>query len=268
MGGFLRHIEAARVTLPGAHLPFRLGADQVGWLAPHAADALAAHGCLAADGAVTLQDAGQLPALARTLADAGAFPWRGEAFDVRAVPGGPVLTTVDRGALPWFGIQAEGVHVNGLVRRADGLYLWVGRRAPDRLMDPGKLDHLVAGGIPAGLTAAQTLVKEGAEEAGLDEPTMCQARHACVVAYAMARPEGLRRDRLHCYDLLLPDHVRPRPADGEVAAFELWPIQRVLDTVRDTDDFKFNVSIVLIDLFRRLSLLPANETEAVRRAFA
>jgi len=28
----------------------------------------------------------------------------------------------------------------------------------------------------------------------------------------------------------------------------------VFDTVRDTDDFKFNVNVVLIDLFRRIGL--------------
>ena len=48
---------------------------------------------------------------------------------------------------------------------------------------------------------------------------------------------------------------RPRAADGEVEAFELWPIARVMQTVRDTDEFKFNVNLVLIDLFHRLGLL-------------
>ena len=263
MTGLLRHIEAARnVTLPGACLAFRLGEAQVGWVTAQTADLLARHGCGRAAASVVLDRPDALPGLARQLADAGVLGWRGEAFDVRAEPDGAVLATVDRGALPVFGILAQGVHVNGLVQRADGLHLWVGRRAPDRLMDPGKLDHLVAGGIPAGLDREQTLVKEGAEEAGLDEQTMRQARHVGVVGYAMARPEGLRRDRLHCYDLMLPEGVQPRPTDGEVAAFELWPMRRVIDTVRETDDFKFNVNIVLVDLFRRLSLLRGTEAEA------
>ena len=37
---------------------------------------------------------------------------------MRAEAGGPVLATLDRGALPVFGVLAAGVHVNGLVRRA------------------------------------------------------------------------------------------------------------------------------------------------------
>ena len=47
----------------------------------------------------------------------------------------------------------------------------------------------------------------------------------------------------------------PQAADGEVEAFELWPIARVMQTVRDTDEFKFNVNLVLIDLFRRQGLI-------------
>jgi hypothetical protein len=44
------------------------------------------------------------------------------------------------------------------------------------------------------------------------------------------------------------------PADGEVAGFELWPLARVVETVRQTDDFKFNVNLVLLDLFARLGV--------------
>jgi thiamine pyrophosphokinase len=71
----------------------------------------------------------------------------------------------------------------------------------------------------------------------------------------MERPEGLRRDLLHCFDLELPEDFLPRAADGEVESFELWPIGQVLETVRQTDDFKFNVNLVLVDLFRRLRMI-------------
>ena len=78
-----------------------------------------------------------------------------------------MLAQLDRGALPSFGVLAVGVHVNGLVRRPDGLHLWVARRAANKALDPGKLDHIVAGGVPAGLTPADTLVKEAEEEASI-----------------------------------------------------------------------------------------------------
>jgi 8-oxo-dGTP pyrophosphatase MutT (NUDIX family) len=266
----MRHVRAVRnVRLPGGRVPFRLGDVQVGWLAPDAAAHLAGQaGCRRVGDGVALERAAALPALAHGLAEAGWFAWRGEAFDVRARPGGEVLATVDRGALPWFGIAAEGVHVNGLVRRADGLHIWIARRAADRLIDPGKLDHLFAGGISAGMTPETTLVKEGAEEAGLAPDVVRAARPVGVIAYTMQRPEGLRRDRLHCYDLALAEAVVPVPADGEVAGFELWPASRVLAALRETDDFKFNVTLVLIDLFLRLGVLAGDEAENARLAEA
>ncbi|HET6196511.1 MAG TPA: DUF4743 domain-containing protein, partial [Acetobacteraceae bacterium] len=48
-------------------------------------------------------------------------------------------------------------------------------------------------------------------------------------------------------------------ADGEVHAFELWPVQRVFETVRDTSEFKYNCNLVLIDFFLRHGLLAADD---------
>src|SRR6185437_14893155 len=160
-----------------------------------------------------------------------------------------------RGALPSFGVLAMGVHVNGLVRQANGLHVWTAKRAANKALDPGKLDHIVAGGVPAGLTPAATLIKEAEEEAAIPESLAAQATVVSTISYAMERHEGLRRDLLHCYDLMLPEDFVPRAADGEVEAFELWPMQRVMAAVRDTDAFKFNVTLVLIDLFRRQGLI-------------
>jgi len=266
--GFLRHIrDCHNAGLPGERLPFRIGAAQVGWLRPALADALAAWPQIARrDGAVVLEDGTVLDAIARALAAAGHYRWRNEAFDVRAAPGGPVLAGLDRGAIPSFGVLAVGVHVNGLVRHPGGLHVWVARRADDKLLDPGKLDHITAGGVPAGLTPWQTLIKEAAEEAAIPPALAGQARHVATIDYAMERPEGLRRDLLYCYDLDLPADFVPRTADGEVAAFELWPIDRVMWTVRDTGDFKFNVNLVLIDLFMRQGLVPGEEAGRLRAA--
>ena len=253
-----RHFDVCNnATLPGERIAFAIGPTQVGWVRPELARALAGFAAvtvgarrvtLAADAASTL------PAIARALSEQGFCRWRGEAFDVRASGDGPVLTTLDRGALPVFGVLAAGVHVNGLVQRPDGLHLWVARRAADKALDPGKLDHLVAGGIPAGMTPHETVVKESGEEAGIPASLAATATETGLVSYTMERPEGLRRDWLICYDLFLPADFIPYAADGEVESFELWPMMRVLERVRDSDDFKFNVNLVLIDLFRRLGM--------------
>ena len=222
---------------------------------PGVAGHLTALGASHIDGAITLPNRAALAEAESALARAGLFRARGELFDVRAVPGGPVLAKLDRGALPVLGIAAEGVHVNGLVQTAHGLHLWVAKRAATKALDPGKLDHIVAGGISAGMNAAETLAKEAAEEAGIPSAVACQARFASIVTYAMERPEGLRRDHLHCYDLVLPPDFHPTPRDGEVESFSLMPVHDVLKRIADSDDFKFNVNLVLIDLFIRLGLV-------------
>lgn len=263
----LRHVRACNnAVLPGARQPLLLESAQVGWVLPEVAALLEALGAARDAAGVRLPGAEGLPALSvALLARLGHRP-RGELFDVRAHPDGPALAQADRGALPALGIAATGVHLNGLVRRADGLHLWVARRAADKRLDPGKLDHLAAGGVPAGLSPWQALAKEAAEECGLPAELAAQAREVAVISYAMERPEGLRRDRLHCYDLELPEAFVPRPVDGEVAGFELWPMAQALDTARRSDAFKFNVPLVLIDLALRLGLVAGEEAERLRAA--
>lgn len=264
--GFLHHLRTCNnACLPGDRLPFRIGSARVGWVKPALAAAVAKFPEIDVDASgVTLTDGARLPAIARQLVEDGHFRWRREDFDIRAEPEGEVLARLDRGALPSFGVVAEGVHVNGLVRRPDGVHVWVARRAANKQLDPGKLDHIVAGGVPAGLTPGETLVKEAEEEAAIPGSLARQAVPVALIAYAMERPEGLRRDRLHCYDLHLPEDFCPRAADGEVEAFELWPIARLVQTVRETDRFKFNVNLVLIDLFLREGLLVGREAEELR----
>ena len=266
--GLLRHIRACQTaTLPGERLAFHIGTGAVGWVRPALAQALAGFPQIQATTTqITLTAPEAFQAIARDLSARGFYRRRNEAFDVRAAADAPVLAVLDRGALPAFGVEAQGVHVNGLVRRADRLHMWIARRSRTKLLDPGKLDHLVAGGVPAGLSPAQTLIKEAAEEAAVPEALAATARQVGIVTYAMERPEGLRRDRLYCYDLTLPEDFAPHPADGEVEAFELWPIERVLEGVRDTDAFKFNVNLVLIDLFLREGMIAGQAAQVLRAA--
>jgi len=261
-----RHIAACNnLASPAGLIPFRIGSAQVGWVSADLAQALTFRprdfhfdvGGVAL--AARLRSAGmRSEALAQALPSLAAGKFlriRGEAFDVRETSTGPVLAVLDRGALPAFGVISQGVHVNGIVRRADGLHLWIGIRAKDKAVAPGQLDNVVAGGIPAGLTAEETLVKEAAEEACLPPDLAAMARRAGRVSYVMANAEGLRRDVLHCYDLEIPEGVVPSPEDDEVERFELWPAARVLEAVRSTDSVKFNVNLVLIDLFLREGLI-------------
>jgi 8-oxo-dGTP pyrophosphatase MutT (NUDIX family) len=263
----LFHIRSCQTAcLPGARLGFWCGGRHVGYVKPEFAAKLAVSRDITLTDRVTLapEAAGSL----NQIAAAAGCRLRGEDFDVRETLDGPVLAVLDRGALPDFGVIGVGVHVNGLVRRPDGWHLWVGKRAPDRKLDPNKLDNLVGGGVAAGYTPFETLLKEAAEEAMLPRPLAAKAERQGRLAYNMERPEGLRRDVLHVYDLVLPEDFVPQPADGEVEHFSLWPLARVFETVRDTDAFKFNVNLVLIDLFIRFGLVQGEDAVMLREALA
>lgn len=267
-----RHIEACNNIASPAHLiPFRIAGRQVGWLGPELARALAffpaeVHfdrggaalaGRLRGEAAATAA----LERLAGRLAARGHFALRGEAFDVRETPAGPVLARLDRGALAAFGVISQGVHVNGFVRRADGLHLWMGWRSRRKAVAPGQMDNIVAGGIPAGLGAAACLVKEAAEEASLAPEIAAGAVPVGRIGYVMAVKEGLRRDLLHVYDLELPEGLAPRPADGEVERFELLPAAEVLRLVAAGGPVKFNVSLVVLDFALRHGLLSGLDSD-------
>jgi thiamine pyrophosphokinase len=271
--GFMRHIEACNnLRSPAGLIPFRIMGEQVGWLQPDLARWLAyrpqhfhfdASGVALSAGlrSIARRDAALADAV-QGLAKAGHLRVRDEPFDVRATPEGPVLARLDRGAIPAFGIQAQGVHLNGLVRRAEGLHIWLGFRSRTKAVAPGQWDNIVAGGTPAGLDAVETLAKEAGEEAGLPPEMVAQARPVARLSYNMQQPDGgLRRDILRVFDLELPEDFTPVPHDDEVEHFELWPAPRVLELVRDTDTVKFNVNLVLIDLFLREGMIDTSSSE-------
>jgi 8-oxo-dGTP pyrophosphatase MutT (NUDIX family) len=263
-----RLAELNSAILPGGRVPFLLGVEQVGWLGPALAEAVAGFDRVQAGPAgVVLDDPAALPGIARALSERGLLRWRREAFDVRAAPDGPVLSTIDRGALPAFGIEAQGIHLDALVRRPDGLHIWIGKRAATKALDPGKLDHIVAGGMPAGHGPQETLVKEAEEEAAMPAELARRAVRTGVLRYAMERPEGLRRDLLHCYEVELPEDFTPTPRDGEVEGFALWPLPRVAEALREGGaDFKFNVVAVLAALLLRHGLFAGAEAARIRAA--
>ena len=77
--------------------------------------------------------------------------------------------------------------------------------------------------------------------------------------------EGLvakwRDDVLFVYDLETPEDFKPRNTDGEIVEFMLMEAREVLARVRDTDDFKFNVNLILIDFAIRHGLATPEDPE-------
>jgi 8-oxo-dGTP pyrophosphatase MutT (NUDIX family) len=270
-------VRACAHFTPSAYRPFRVDGIDVGLVAHDFAALLSqdANVFVVAEEAVTLSPSIPPDPSARTaaveralrpLADAGALPgWRDEPYEVAAWPGAPVLFVMERAAVPKFGIVATGIHVNGIVRDADGgVRMWIGRRALNKANSPGKLDQLVGGGKPAGASVRETLLKEGAEEADLPEAVAGRAVPVGAITYRTERSEGLRRDVLYVFDLELPENAVPRNTDGEISEFYLWPLQRVIETVRETDEFKFNCALVVIDFLIRHGHIGPDEPDYLK----
>ena len=254
MGWLDRIAECNRHDLSG-FLPFDVEDKRIGWVRRSLTEQLAERPEVFAVGAESVGFAAGLDtperrsaALAETVRE-----WHGRGLlrrvsgELLAVGAGmeePPLFLIDRSAVQAFGFSAVGVHVNGYVRRDDGLHVWIAERAAGRHSYPGMLDNMVAGGQPAGLSLKENVVKEAAEEAGIPCALAGTARPAGAVTYCLETDAGLRPDILYVYDLELPAGFQPRNADGEVAHFELWPAARLAETVRDTRRFKFNCNLV------------------------
>ncbi|HXH01769.1 MAG TPA: DUF4743 domain-containing protein [Candidatus Competibacteraceae bacterium] len=193
-----------------------------------------------------------LRAVLAELRAAGRVPgWRDEEYPINAAFHEAPLLTLERAAVPLFGVPGYGVHLNGYVCRGDELYLWVGKRSMSKPTDPGKLDQVVAGGQPVGLGLFDNMVKECQEEAGIPEVLARRVRPVGAIGYCLETEQGLRPDVIYCFDLELPEDFTPVNVDGEVEGFYLWPIEQVIETVRDSDAFKFNCALVVIDFLIR-----------------
>ena len=120
-----------------------------------------------------------------------------------------------------------------------------------RQIFPGALDQLVAGGLPHGVDLSENLVKECAEEAGMPEALASRARPVGVLTYNHVAKRGFRPDVLYCYDMELPADFAPHNTDGEVEEFLLLSLEEVARIVRETDEFKLNCNLVIIDFLVR-----------------
>lgn len=185
----------------------------------------------------------------------------GEPYPVTPAGREQTLFVIDRAAAPLFGIRAFGQHINGFVRRPEGLKLWIGKRSADRRNFPGKLDHLVAGGLPYSISLEQNLIKECREEAGIPEELARRAVSTGALTYVAESSRGLKPDTLYCYDLELPADFVPSCTDGEVEKFELWSVQRVMEVMTSAPSFKLNCNLVLIDFFIRHGYIPPDHAD-------
>ena len=269
---FLDRINECNAHDLGRFLPFSVGGSRVGWVRRAFAQRLKAYAEVfhVTDEAVALAPAlrsfGErsqaVGGVLRDLKEKGAVPgWRDEPYPVATTFGAAPLLQMERAAMPLFGVRSYGVHVNGFVREREGVKLWIARRSLAKPTYPGMLDNFVAGGQPIGIGLKENVIKEAEEEAGVPPRLAATARPVGAVSYCMETPEGLKPDIQFAFDLELPPGFEPRNRDGEIDAFYLWPVERVIEVVRDTTAFKFNCNLINIDFFIRHGYLTPEDPD-------
>jgi 8-oxo-dGTP pyrophosphatase MutT (NUDIX family) len=268
---FVDRIRHCNSYDPAQAIPLWAGDDRIGWLRRDNAQVLEKHSdvfAVGADSARLLAD-GDTDTVSRAvdrvvdrLVGERLVPkWRNETFDVAPRWGEKPIFRLDRGAVPFFGVRAYGVHLNGYCLDGDRYFLWIGTRASNKQVSPGKLDNMVAGGIGNGHRAAETLAKEAQEEAGLTAELVSRATAVGALTYRMATKLGVRDDVMFVYDLEVPEDFTPSNGDGEIAGFELMPLTDILERIRMTSDFKFNVNLVILDFAVRHGVLRPDDPE-------
>ncbi len=259
--GYLRHFVACNRHDPSRYVPFVIAGTRYGFVEKSLAGLLRQkisgfigdENTLALD--LTLTD---FKARSFVLDEAAVYlseyfgeKRRGEMYPLITRLDEKPIAQIDRDAAHWFGIREWSVFLNGIVRRPEGVFLWVAQRAMSKREDPGKLDSMVGGGHAIGFTIEETLQKESEEEAGLYPEITRNAHFVKSLPYRMAYNNGLRDGILMIYDLEMPEGGAPHNRDGEVAAFHLMPLPEVAALARDTDRIIYDSNLVMIDfLFR------------------
>ncbi len=153
------------------------------------------------------------------------------------------IMKVDRSIGHLFGFIGCGIHVNVFVKKEKEYFLWVSKRGNTKV-EPFKLDSSFAGAISYGYSAMDTVIKEGKEEASLDQNITSQATYSASLAYMIEKYGGLRNDIMHIFNLEVDEKVILKPYDNEAEDFYLWncnDLQKHL--IFNLEDYKYNSAL-------------------------
>lgn len=198
---------------------------------------------------------GAMARVARALRADGELPaWRDELYAIGASFDAPMVFALERGAARWFGVRTYAAHVNGYVDDGNPLRLWFARRSATKAIDPGMLDNLVAGGIAAGTSVLDTVVREAWEEAGIPANVARTASARGSVRLRRALPDGLQDETIFVHDLALARDFVPANQDGEAVEHRLVTLDeaaRLIAATEGPDVVTVDASLVTLDFLLR-----------------
>lgn len=239
---------------PNRFVPLLLERRRIGWLRPELAARLRAWPRVFRSGSdeVVLLDEKGLASVVEQLAAEGFIPgWRNERYRIAGA------FEIERAAARPFGLTTQAVHVNGIA----GGRMWLARRSPTKPIDPGMLDNLVGGGLTAGLSPQEVLVKEAWEEAGIPAELARRATFAARMSVLREVPEGVQSELIEAYDLELPEGFEPKNQDGEVSEFMLLAFAEV-----ERLELTFEAGLVAREFLSRRSARPGSAPAGAGRA--
>ena len=173
------------------------------------------------------------------------------------------LAFIDRSISTLLGSISFGQHLNAYVMSSEGMKMWIARRAYNKSYHAGKLDHLVAGGLPWDISHYENLKKECYEEAGMKEELVSQIKSVGLISYRYEYSLGGKEDIIYCYDIELDSNFTPYCTDGEVEEFYLMPIEEVADIVKNSHEFKTNCNLVIIDFLIRHGFIKSDDSDYI-----
>ncbi|NKJ51357.1 DUF4743 domain-containing protein [Burkholderia sp. SG-MS1] len=280
-------ITAARRFDAAAHLPFWIGAEQVGWIRASDVPLLTrwpdvfdidsnsrhVRVALAAAFDTVERRSAALGSVIGALAAEGRIPgWRNETYAIRNAFDAPPLAYIERAASRFFGTMTYAVHLNGVVEYAHGAQkgapqLWIARRSDTKATDPGMLDNVVAGGIGWGFGIEATIIKECWEEAGIPEEIAARAVAGRTAHVLQSLPEGTQAEQIFIYDLALPADFAPRNQDGEVGEHRLARIDEVARWIEE-GAMTVDASLATLDCLLRRRWLDEDACAGIEALFA
>ena len=162
--------------------------------------------------------------------------WSGEVYSVYDSHKQHVVS-IERTAAPLFGVVTYGVQLLAYqpAREDQEVGIWIARRAKTKRTYPSMLDSTVGGGLPAGETPFDCLIRESAEEASFSEDLIRRRAKACGTVNYMCRTDeraggeiGLFTPEVQfTYELELPSDVVPRPGDNEAEEITFMTVERL-----------------------------------------
>ena len=267
-------IAAARRFDASRHVPFFIGAEQVGWIRQRDRSLLHRWPDVLRDdgGAISLVDhfdtahdlvqlrSAALGSVIGALAAQGHIPgWRDETYAIRNRFDAPPLAFIERAASRFFGTMTYAAHMNGIVRQAAAQPLvWIARRSLGKQTDPGMLDNLVGGGIGWGYGVFETLIKECWEESGIPPELARTAKPGGTLHVLQELPEGTQAEQIFVFDLDVPADFAPANQDGEVSEHRLARIDEVRGWIA-AGEMTVDASLAMLDALLRAELLNAHD---------